>query len=104
MDVASGPAALNTSGVSCARAVSLTAISIDSKPKAATKVERMFELVTDCLVFMVFLRFGFGFSGVLIVVPVHVRKRKSRLKPATDRAVFLVACSGAVNTSRSRVR
>jgi hypothetical protein len=37
---------------------------------------------------MVFLRFGFGFSGVLIVVPVHVRKRKSCLKPATDRAVF----------------
>jgi hypothetical protein len=30
-----------------------------------------------------FLRFGFGFSGVFIVVPVHVRKRKGRLKPAT---------------------
>jgi hypothetical protein len=28
------------------------------------------------------LSFGFGFSGVLIVVPVHVRKRKPRLKPA----------------------
>jgi hypothetical protein len=26
---------------------------------------------------------GFGFSGVFIVVPVHVRKRKGRLKPAT---------------------
>jgi hypothetical protein len=51
----------------------------------AMTVERMFELVTDCLVCMVFcfLRFGFGFSGVLIVVPVHVRKRKGRLKPAT---------------------
>ena len=32
---------------------------------------------------------GFGFSGVLIVVPVHVRKRKPRRKPATDRAIFL---------------
>jgi hypothetical protein len=29
-----------------------------------------------------FLTFGFGFSGVF-VVPVHVRKRKGRLKPAT---------------------
>ena len=50
-------------------------------------VERMFELVTDCLVCMSFsfLRFGFcfGFFGVFIVVPVHVRKRKGRLKPAT---------------------
>jgi hypothetical protein len=32
-----------------------------------------------------FLRFGFcfGFSGVFFVVPVHVRKRKGRLKSAT---------------------
>jgi hypothetical protein len=37
-----------------------------------------------------FLRFGFcfGFSGVLIVVPVHVRKRKPRLKPATNCSIF----------------
>jgi hypothetical protein len=36
-----------------------------------------------------FLRFGFGFSGVFIVVPVHVRKRKERLKPATAAQFFL---------------
>jgi hypothetical protein len=35
-----------------------------------------------------FLRFGFGFSGVF-VVPVHVRKRKERLKPATTAQFFL---------------
>jgi hypothetical protein len=37
-----------------------------------------------------FLRFGFcfGFSGVFIVVPVHVRKRKGRLKPATTAQFF----------------
>ena len=52
-------------------------------------VARMFELITDCLVCMgFFLRFGFGFSGVFIVVPVHVRKRKSRLKPATAAHFF----------------
>src|SRR5947208_10055983 len=93
MEVASGPAAWNTSGVPCARAVSLTASSIDSKPKAAMTVERMFELVTDCLVCMgfSFLRFGFGFSGVFIVVPVHALKRKGRLKPATTEQFFLGA-------------
>jgi hypothetical protein len=50
----------------------------------------MFELITDCLVCMgfSFLRFGFGFSGVFIVVPVHVRKRKERLKPATTAQFF----------------
>ena len=60
-----------------------------SKPKAAMTVERMFELITDCLVCMgfSFLRFGFGFSGVF-VVPVHVRKRKGRLKPATAAHFF----------------
>ena len=59
-------------------------------------VERMFELVTDCLVCMgfYFLWFGFGFSGVFIVVPVHVRKRKGQLKPATIAQFFLIA-SGA---------
>jgi len=53
-------------------------------------VERMFELITDCLVCMglCFLRFGFGFAGVFIVVPVHVRKRKGRLKPATTVQFF----------------
>ena len=59
-------------------------------------VERMFELVTDCLVCMgfSFLRFGFpvfgfGFSGVFIVVlPVHVCKRKGRLKSATTAQFF----------------
>ena len=52
-------------------------------------VARMFELVTDCLVCMVFfLRFGFGFPGVFLVVPVHVRKRKPRLKPATAAQFF----------------
>jgi len=35
-----------------------------------------------------FLRFGFGFSGVFIVVPVHVRKRKCRLKSANDFVFF----------------
>jgi hypothetical protein len=35
------------------------------------------------------------FSGVFIVVPVHVRKRKRRLKPATKRAIFLTAFRGA---------
>jgi hypothetical protein len=35
-----------------------------------------------------FLRFGFGSSGVFIVVPVHVRKRKGRLKPATAAQFF----------------
>jgi hypothetical protein len=35
-----------------------------------------------------FLRFGFGFSGVFIVVPVHVRKRKGGLKPATAAQFF----------------
>jgi len=30
----------------------------------------------------------FGFSGVFIVVPVHVLKRKARLKPATSAQFF----------------
>jgi hypothetical protein len=48
-----------------------------------------------------FLRFGFGFSGVVIVVPVHVRKRKPRLKPATDCAVFFGCFRGAAKIARS---
>ena len=55
-------------------------------------VERMFELVTDCLVCMgfSFLRFGFcfGFSGVFIVVPVHVRKAERPPETRHDCAVF----------------
>jgi len=43
-----------------------------------------------------FLRFGFGFSGVFIVVPVHVRKRKAPLKPATTPQFFLIASGRAV--------
>jgi len=42
-----------------------------------------------------FLRFGFGFSGVFIVVPVHVRKRKGRLKPATNFVFFFWIASRA---------
>jgi len=38
----------------------------------------------------------FGFSGVFIVVPVHVIKRKGRLKPATTAQFFLIASGGAV--------
>jgi hypothetical protein len=45
------------------------------------------ELFIVCIGFS-FLRFGFGFSGVFIVVPVHVRKRKGRLKPATTAHFF----------------
>jgi hypothetical protein len=48
-----------------------------------------------------FLRFGFGFSGVVIVVPVHVRKRKHRLKPAINRAIFSGFFRGAVKMPRS---
>jgi hypothetical protein len=47
------------------------------------------ELFIVCIGFS-FLRFGFGFSGVF-VVPVHVRKRKGRLKPATTAHFFLIA-------------
>jgi hypothetical protein len=42
-----------------------------------------------------FLRFGFGFSGVFIVVPVHVRKRKGRLKPATTAHFFSPLARGS---------
>jgi len=48
-----------------------------------------------------FLRFGFGFSGVVIVVPVHVLKRKGGLKPATTARVFLIAAGCAVKIFRS---
>jgi hypothetical protein len=45
-----------------------------------------------------FLRFGFcfGFSGVLMFVPVHVRKRGDPLKPATAAQFFLIASGRAV--------
>jgi len=48
-----------------------------------------------------FLRFGFGFSGVFIVVPVHLRKRKGRLKPATTAQFVLIASGCAVKIPRS---
>ncbi len=34
------------------------------------------------------LAFCFGFSGVSVVVPVHVLKREGRLKPATTAHFF----------------
>jgi len=43
-----------------------------------------------------FLRFGFsffGYSGVFIFLPVHVRKRGDLLKPAT---VFFIASGRAI--------
>jgi hypothetical protein len=50
-----------------------------------------------------FLRFAFlvfGYSGVSIFLPVHVRKRGDRLKPATA-AQFFIARSSAVKNARS---
>jgi hypothetical protein len=38
--------------------------------------------------FFLGLVFCFGFSGVSVVVPVHVLKRKTRLKPATTAQFF----------------
>jgi hypothetical protein len=32
--------------------------------------------------------FGFGFSGAFILLPVHLLKRKGRLKPATAAQFF----------------
>jgi hypothetical protein len=49
--------------------------------------------------FFFFLRFGFGFSGVFIVVPVHVRKRKGRLKPATTAQFFFIASCRPVKSA-----
>jgi hypothetical protein len=48
-------------------------------------------------------RFGFcfGFSGVFIVVPVHVRKRGDPLKPATTAQFFSIASGCAVKIPRS---
>jgi hypothetical protein len=46
--------------------------------------------------FLFWFGFCFGFSGVFIVVPVHVRKRKGRLKPATTAQFFLIASGRAV--------
>jgi hypothetical protein len=45
--------------------------------------------------------FGFGFSGGLLFVPVHVRKRKGLLKPATAAQFFFAACGCAVKIPRS---
>jgi hypothetical protein len=57
-------------------------------------VERMFELITDCLVFICFSCLGLVSVLVFpasVVVPVHVRKRKGRLKPATAAQFFFLA-------------
>jgi hypothetical protein len=43
---------------------------------------------------------GFGFPARLLFVPIHVLKRKGRLKPANDCAVFLIASGRAVKISR----
>ena len=63
------------------------------------KVERMFELITDCLVFICFSCLGLVFVLVLpaglLFVPVHLLKRNARLKPATT-AQFFFAFGGAV--------
>jgi hypothetical protein len=56
------------------------------------------ELFIVCIGFS-FLRFGFGFSSVF-VFPVHVRKRKGRLKPATSAECFLIASGYAVKIRR----
>ncbi len=52
----------------------------------------MFELVTDCLVCIGFFLFEvwflFWFFRPLLFVPVHVLKRKGRLKPATTAQFF----------------
>jgi len=69
-------------------------------------VERMFTLVTDFLVCM-----GFSFLGLVsvlvfrrvFVVPVHVLKRKGRLKPATT-AVFFYRLRPCCKKSLDRVR
>jgi len=46
-------------------------------------------LITDCLVCMGFSWFGFCFGfPASVVVPVHVLKRKARLKPATTAQFF----------------
>jgi hypothetical protein len=51
----------------------------------------MFELITD-FVFMGFpllsFAFCFGFFRRVVVLPVHMRKRKDRLKPATTPQFF----------------
>ena len=53
------------------------------------------ELLEVITVFMAVISlrfvFCFGFSGRFIFVPVHVRKRKGSLKPATTAQFFLIA-------------
>src|SRR5436190_22512126 len=55
-------------------------------------VERMFELITDCLVFICLSCLGLVsvlvFPACLLVVPVHVRKRRGRVRPATIAQFF----------------
>ena len=63
-----------------------------SKPKAAMTVERMFELITDCLVFICFSCLGLVsvlvFRRVYCLCRFTVHKRKGRLKPATTAHFF----------------
>src|SRR5438876_10341408 len=55
-------------------------------------VERMFELITDGLVFICLSFLGLisvlVFPACLLVVPVHVRKRRGRVRPATTARFF----------------
>ena len=61
-------------------------------------VERMFELITDCLVFICFSCLGLVsvlvFPACLLFVPVHVVKREGRLKPTTTARNILKKLSG----------
>ena len=52
-------------------------------------VVELFLNYMDCIGFSCFgFAFCFGFSGVSVVVPVHVLKREGRLKPATTAHFF----------------
>src|SRR5215211_1956558 len=63
-------------------------------------VARTFVLITDCLVCMGSFFLGLVcvlvFSGVFMFLPVHVRKRDDRLKPATTAQFFSIASGCAV--------
>ena len=71
-------------------------------------VERMFELITDGLVFICFSCLGFVsvlvFPACLLVVPVHVRKRGDPLKPATTAQFFFDRLRPCCKKSLGRVR
>ena len=63
-----------------------------SKPKAAMTVERMFELITDCLVFICFSCLGLVsvlvLPACLLFVPVHCAKAESPPETRHDCALF----------------